>query len=181
MSGLLIRHAHEADYAHIDAVTAAAYAQYENAVPAAVFAAYVADLGLTPHQAHESEILLCEMEGRIVGSVLYYPNAALEGLGLPSTWAGFRKLAVDPRSRGRGVGRALVARCLELARASEAVALGIHTASFMEAACRLYEDLGFHRRPEHDLSAAEILGSADGAEGVKVIAYVTELSRPPRA
>lgn len=181
MSGLIIRHACEAEHAEIDAVTAAAYAQYEDAVPSAVYAAYVADLGLTAAHARESGILVCEMDGRIVGSVLFYPDAALEGLGLPSTWAGFRKLAVHPGFRGAGAGRALVARCLELARSSNAVALGIHTASFMQTACRLYEGMGFRRSPGHDLKASDILGSAEGAEGVDVIAYVAELPVPARA
>ena len=49
-------------------------------------------------------MLVAEVAGRLAGSVLFYADASTEGLGLPPGWVGFRKLAVDPRMRGHGLG-----------------------------------------------------------------------------
>lgn len=175
MSGPLIRRACAGDFAEVGDVAVAAYAQFADAVPPSIFAAYVADLRPAEDQVRDAEVLVCEVGGRIAGSVMFYADAALEDLGLPSTWAGFRKLAVHPRCRGSGAGRALVARCVQMARDNGAEAVGIHTASFMTAACRLYEGMGFRRCAEHDLTASDLLGSAEGAADVAVIAYRHDL------
>ena len=46
---------------------------------------------------------------------------------------------------------------------------------FMQAARRLYEQMGFERCPEFDISAAD-MGLGDGAEGVRIIAYRLDLA-----
>jgi ribosomal protein S18 acetylase RimI-like enzyme len=58
-------------------------------------------------------------------------------------------LVVDPAARGGGIGRALVAAALALARRAEAPAVGLHTSPIMVSALRMYEAIGFVR--EHDL------------------------------
>jgi ribosomal protein S18 acetylase RimI-like enzyme len=52
-------------------------------------------------------------------------------------------LAVDPRSWRRGLGRALVARCIELARERRCDAVRLWTDAANDRALRLYEKLGF--------------------------------------
>ena len=64
----------------------------------------------------------------------------------------FRLLAVDVTARAHGIGAALVRGCLE--RAGDRPVL-IHTTRWMEAAQRLYERLGFVRRPDRDVPYAE--------------------------
>lgn len=65
--------------------------------------------------------------------------------------ASFRFLAVAGRARGHGIGERLVEACLARARAAGAHRVAIFTMAFMEAAQRLYERLGFRRRPDLDV------------------------------
>ena len=160
----------------------AAYAQYRRHLPAEVFDAYLDDLRRVEADGQGAEVLVAEFDGRVVGSVVFYPDAGHEGLGLPKGWAGFRKLAVHPDARGRGLGRRLAQHCVERARAMGALTMGIHSASFMTAACKLYQRMGFSRCPEHDLRASAILGLAQppAEDDVVVIAYRMNLAGWPR-
>ncbi len=176
MTGILIRPALPHEIPQIAELSVAAYAQYRDAVPAPIFTAYVEDLrGLERHR-DEADILVAERDREIVGTVLFFADAASEGLGLPSQWAGFRKLAVHPGRRGQGIGLRLVESCLDRARRFGASAVGIHTSSFMSAACRLYERIGFQRCAQYDLSATDIMGMDSGVGDVRIIAYRADLA-----
>ena len=123
---------------------------------------------------NEATVLVAELDGRVAGSVLFYTDASSEGLGLPADWAGFRKLAVRPEMRGSALGRKLVQSCVDRARQLRAPAIGIHTSSFMNAACRIYARAGFRRSPEYDLTASEMLGVVSGSE-LSLLAYRLDL------
>lgn len=56
-----------------------------------------------------------------------------------------RKMYFLPALRGRGLGRALLERCIESARALGYRRMYIETLTGMDAAMRLYEKLGFQR------------------------------------
>lgn len=170
-TGLAIRRGARREIPQIVSVMEAAYAQYRGEVPPALFGAYLEDLRQLSVHWGEAQVLVAELDGRIAGSVLFYADASSEGLGLPRGWAGFRKLAVHPALRGRGLGRSLTEHCVEMADRVGVSAVGIHTASFMTAACRIYEQLGFRRCPEHDLRARDIVGVDAAAGEVTLIAY----------
>jgi GNAT superfamily N-acetyltransferase len=171
-----IRPARRAEKGELEALMVAAYAQYQDEVPSPLFRAYVDDLRDLSGDWDTAEVMVAELDGRIVGGVLFFPDASAEGLGLPAQWAGFRKLAVHPAGRGRSVGRRLVESCVAKAERQGAPALAIHTAAFMRAACRIYERIGFQRAPEFDLKASGILG-VSAAGDVDVIAYRMDLGR----
>ena len=157
-------------------MTVAAYAEFRDRIPAAIFEAYMEDLCRLAERWEEAEVLIAELDGRVAGAVTFYANASSEGMGLPQGWAGFRRLAVHPEMRGRGVGRALTTECVEAARRLAAPTVGIHTAPFMTSARSIYDRLGFRRCPEYDLRAAAILGrEADGGD-VAVMAYRLDLA-----
>ena len=59
-------------------------------------------------------------------------------------------LAVDPAGQGRGVGTALVAACLDRARAEGRRAVFLHSLPVMEGAQRIYARFGFRRVPDRD-------------------------------
>ena len=61
-----------------------------------------------------------------------------------------QRLAVAADARGGGVGRALVEECVARSRASGDVRLVLWTRSSMTSAQRLYERIGFERRPDRD-------------------------------
>jgi GNAT superfamily N-acetyltransferase len=90
-------------------------------------------------------------EGRVLGGVTYVddpsnPYAEFSG----RDEAGFRMLAVAPEAQGRGVGEALAAACIDLARAAGKRRLVLHSTPWMPAAHRLYRRLGFRRATELD-------------------------------
>jgi ribosomal protein S18 acetylase RimI-like enzyme len=64
--------------------------------------------------------------------------------------ASFRMLAVAPAASGRGVGEALVRRCIDEATSAGRTAMFIHSGSWMRGAHRLYDRLGFERRADRD-------------------------------
>lgn len=128
---------------------------------------YLAELVDVNARFAESEVLVAEQGGRIVGTVAFYTDVRFEGWSsLPAGWAGFRALAVAPRMRRVGIGKALVQRCIERTCDVGAKTLGIHTISGLKDAVRLYERLGFVRCPEFDLRAADIFPSENADEMV---------------
>jgi GNAT superfamily N-acetyltransferase len=142
--------------------------------------AYLAELLDVRGRFEVAETFVAVQDGRIVGSVAFYPDVVLEGWSnLPAGWAGFRALVVDPRARGAGIGRALVERCLERARDVGAPVLGIHTVALLDDAVRLYDRIGFVRCPEFDLRAAEVF-PAPGSDEMVGLAFRYDLRREPQ-
>jgi predicted N-acetyltransferase YhbS len=177
-SDLLIRPAIRHEIPVIEEVCVAAYAQYQDRVPAAVFDSYVEDLRRLAVHWNEAAVLVAESDGRALGCVLFYDDASLEGLGLPLGWAGIGKLAVLPDMHGRGIGRKLVENCVDTARRSGSQRIGLHTAPFMKAARSIYERMGFRRCPQYDLTASEMLDLDGAARDVQIIAYRLDLASP---
>ena len=174
---IVVREAAEADHPHIVAVLRAAYGEYARRLPAALYGLYLADLLDVDRHARLGRLLVAEVDGRIEGTGAFYPDASVQGLGLPAGWAGGRGLAVSPRTRGLGVARTLLAASERLARDSGAPVFAFHTAVFMTAAVRLYEGLGFRRSPEHDVDLGVHFG-LPGIRQVPIIAFRRDLTRP---
>lgn len=101
----------------------------------------------------EAELWLAVEDGRILGCVTWCPvGSPYRELAVDDAQGEFRGLAVDPEARGRGAGRALVAHCLEQARDQGMREVVLCSLPEMEPAHRLYESLGFGRRPDLDWS-----------------------------
>jgi GNAT superfamily N-acetyltransferase len=176
LANRLVRPAAAREIPEIEAVTVAAYAEFRDRIPAAIFDAYMGDMRRLADRWEEAEVLVAELNGRVAGTVTFYADASSEGLGLPKGWAGFRRLAVHPAMRGHGIGRLLTEKCLDTARRLAAPTVGVHTAAFMQAARSIYDQMGFRRCPEYDLRASEILGLEAGVAEVAVIAYRLDLA-----
>ncbi|MGL5811085.1 MAG: GNAT family N-acetyltransferase, partial [Nocardioides sp.] len=81
--------------------------------------AYVASLRDCARRAAEAELWVAQGERdgepEVIGTVTYCPvGSPWREIG-DSGEGEFRMLAVDPSAQGRGVGRALIGRCIELA------------------------------------------------------------------
>lgn len=98
-------------------------------------------------------LLVAELDGRIVGTVTFVlpGDPEWEGRAVPDGDCGFRVLAVAPGVEGRGVGRRLVEACLDRSRDRGCRRAIITSMSWMSRAHRLYEGLGFVRRPDLDV------------------------------
>lgn len=92
--------------------------------------------------------------GELVGGVVYFGDMAEYGSGGTATQqkdaSGIRLLAVDPRHRGLGAGRALTEFCVGLALAEGRGQVILHTTAAMKTAWNLYEKLGFERSADLD-------------------------------
>jgi ribosomal protein S18 acetylase RimI-like enzyme len=143
-----VRVARPEEYAHVGELTVAAY----KLLPVDhLFGGYDDGILDTAGRAKGAEILVAVEDDRVIGAVTYAADES-------SPWrewtepgeAQFRLLAVDADARGRGAGEALVRACMARA-AANGQPIVIHTTPWMEAARRMYDRLGFTRRPDRDV------------------------------
>ncbi|MEX1104179.1 MAG: GNAT family N-acetyltransferase, partial [Dehalococcoidia bacterium] len=159
------------------AVIRRANAEFAAQLPEDLFASYLASaLDLDGRLAAGGDVLVAKRDGRIVGTITYFREANDEGMGpgFPVGTAGIRATAVDPASRGLGLGTALVEACLERARADGRAAIALHTAAFMTAAMALYGRFGFVRRQSLDFSARDFFHYGSAAD-FTALAFVRPL------
>ena len=102
------------------------------------------------------------------GCVTYVDNASSRyAEALLDREASFRMLGVSTEAQGRGIGKALVVRCLDEARAAGRRAVFIHTGNWMTTAHRFYRRLGFVHVPERDWPVPEY--------GIVLLGYLRSL------
>jgi GNAT superfamily N-acetyltransferase len=157
MSDITIRVALGEEIDAARAVLGASYAQYEHSFPEENWVPYLADILDLEGRAPQSDLLVAERDGAILGCVSYFPPGAKTSYPSdsfsehwPADWAAFRLLGVDPAARGSGVGRSLTQACIDRARGSGAPMLGLHTTRHMSVAREMYERMGFARAPRFD-------------------------------
>ena len=137
--------------------------EYRAVLPARVFYAYMQNLRELVADAVARELMVAELNGHILGTIAFHPDASRQSWGLPKGWAGLRALAVDPTARGRGIGRQLAEACVLRAWRIGAPVACLHTSAFHRAARRLYQGMGFVRSPDHDLNVSDV--AAGGGDG----------------
>jgi len=95
-------------------------------------------------QSDTTRLLMAEEDDRYIGSL------TLVVFRIPSgTRARIEDLVVQETARGRGVGRALVQKAIEMTKALGAEAVDLTTHPSREEANQLYKKLGFVRRETH--------------------------------
>jgi ribosomal protein S18 acetylase RimI-like enzyme len=142
-----IRPALEAEYADIGALTVAIYVG-EGHVNAE--SPYVGELFDTAARARSAQVLVAARAGAVLGSVtIARPGTPYADIARAGELE-FRMLAVDPRSRGAGIGAALVDAVIDTARAADFDAVVLTTMPAMAAARRMYDRIGFTPVPERD-------------------------------
>jgi GNAT superfamily N-acetyltransferase len=109
----------------------------------------------------ETELLVAvSNEGKIAGAVVYFGDMQYYGSGGTATQeknsSGFRLLAVDPTTRGGGIGKILTQACIQKAKDSKRVQLIIHTTNAMQTAWKMYEKIGFKRSVDLDFMQGEL-------------------------
>lgn len=119
--------------------------------------ANVGELTLKP----DIELLVAHsVNDHILGAVVYFSDMKYYGSGGTATQeknsAGFRLLAVDPSTRGAGIGKVLVNECIRKAQASNLSQVIIHTTNAMQTAWKMYERVGFKRSEDLDFMQGEL-------------------------
>jgi len=89
--------------------------------------------------ARGGQIFVALQDSEVFGSCAIIPHG-------PGTFE-LAKLAVAPTARGRGLGRRLVEACLAHARLRDMRRVVLVSSSRLEPALKLYQALGFQRRP----------------------------------
>ena len=144
-SKLQIRLIREAEIAAVSELTVEAYtSSYE------INGNYLIELGQVAERVSTQQVWVAvdAVTNELLGTVSTpLPGARLSDFAQPSDMD-FRLLATSPAARGRGIGRALVEHCAELAKARGASRLVLHTGADMALAVRLYESMGFERLTE---------------------------------
>ncbi|MFL5820412.1 MAG: GNAT family N-acetyltransferase [Solirubrobacteraceae bacterium] len=109
------------------------------------------DLRTATHRARSGLVLVAATPDRtIVGTVTVGPASGRSGRRASPGDAELRLFAVADDARRRGIGEALLRRALAVAVAGDFRRVVLRTRPTMEAACRLYQRLGFVRAPELD-------------------------------
>jgi ribosomal protein S18 acetylase RimI-like enzyme len=127
----------------VNAIARAAFAEY--AAHYADWPSFIEGIGRMADLAADGDLLVAERDGRIAGAVVHVGPGRPRSAIFPGDWSVIRMLVVAPDCRGGGIGRQLVAACLESARAAGAPAVGLHTSPVMASALRLYTGIGFRR------------------------------------
>jgi ribosomal protein S18 acetylase RimI-like enzyme len=100
--------------------------------------------------ARSARVFVAERAGAVVGVVALVAPGTPECAVARAGEAELSRLVVSASARRLGIGRALVCRCHELARAAEWSAIVLWSRRYQVAAHRLYESLGYERVPERD-------------------------------
>jgi ribosomal protein S18 acetylase RimI-like enzyme len=161
-----IRPVREGEYLRAGEATAGAYREFVTPGQSG-FEAYltrIADIGA---RADRATVLVALIDGVIAGSA----TLELDSRVTPSTAeplapdeAHLRMLGVSPDHRGLGVGRSLVAACIELARNRGKRRLTLETSPLMVAAQRLYLTMGFTST-----------GERRTPDGTRLLAYTVDV------
>src|SRR5258705_6915003 len=109
----------------------------------------------------ETELLVAvPSDDRIAGAVVYFSDMKFYGSGGIATKeqnaAGFRLLAVDPLTRGQGIGKLLVNECIRKTKDKKLYQVIIHTTMAMQTAWRMYENIGFKRSEDLDFMQGKL-------------------------
>jgi ribosomal protein S18 acetylase RimI-like enzyme len=111
---------------------------------------YIGVLRDVAPRASDAELLVAADGGAVAGTVTFVPDGGPLGEIAGPDETEFRMLAVDPATRSRGVGTALLQKILDASRGRDGVVCS--SLPEMRTAHRIYERLGFRRVPGRDWS-----------------------------
>jgi GNAT superfamily N-acetyltransferase len=155
-AGFVIRTALPGEFCHLGELMVAVYSSLEGFPKRADQPQYyemLAGIGQLAENP-DTKLLVAVSGAELLGGVVHFSDMARYGSGGIATQernaSGFRLLAVAPQARGRGVGAALMERCIELARGENHGQVILHTTAAMQVAWRMYERRGFERSADLD-------------------------------
>ncbi|SDR92514.1 GNAT family N-acetyltransferase [Gramella sp. MAR_2010_147] len=112
------------------------------------------NIGDLTKKPHTDLIVAISEENEVMAAVVYFNDMSVYGSGGTATKeknsSGFRLLAVDPRFRGKGLGKKLSQVCIDKARKDGNEQVIIHSTKFMQVAWKIYKELGFKRSEDLD-------------------------------
>lgn len=157
MKGLKIRNAKLEEFEDIGKLMVQVYAQLEgfpNESEQPEYYKTLLNVGDFTNKDNTEILVAISEEHKVVGAVVYFSDLKNYGSGGTITKiknaSGFRLLSVDPRERGKGIGKLLSIECINKAKNRNQNQLFIHSTESMKIAWGMYERLGFSRYTEID-------------------------------
>jgi len=151
-----VRDAKPSEFAHIGQLMIAVYsalAGFPSPSEQPKYYEMLANIGKITERPG-TRLLAAVEDDAVLGAVVYFADMAQYGSGGTATQerraSGFRLLAVDPAAQGRGVGAALIERCIAQAREDGNGQVIIHSTAAMRTAWSMYERRGFVRSSDLD-------------------------------
>ena len=105
--------------------------------------------------AERCRLFVAELDGEVAAVVGFAPPEGPRRVLARAGEAELSRLAVAPKARRQGVGRALAELCGTEARAVGAAAIVLWSRPYQVEAHRLYGSLGYRRAPERDSRDAD--------------------------
>ena len=150
------------DATQINALALVAFEQFKDAY--LDWPTFREKVGRMSALADVGEIIVAEVNGKIVGAVAYVGPGAPKAEFFRPEWPIMRMLIVAPTSRSHGIGRALAEECLRRAKRDGASEFALHTSDIMQVALPMYKRMGFRW-----------VSAAPAIHGVEYGVYVKEL------
>ncbi|KGM14416.1 GNAT family N-acetyltransferase [Cellulomonas bogoriensis] len=145
-----VRPVRDVEVARVGELTAGAYLADELVAPDH---GYLGELRDAVRRAEQATVLVALVDDRVVGTItVASPGSPYAEVAAEGEWE-LRMLAVDPGTRGQGVGEVLLRAGIDRARTAGAAAVVLSTMPSMHAARRMYDRLGLVRCPDRDWPA----------------------------
>ncbi|WP_082096331.1 GNAT family N-acetyltransferase [Demequina flava] len=154
---------------------------------------YIPQLKDAKARAEVAELLMMtdgsDGSGAVIGTITVVPpGSELAELGTDDAYE-LRMLAVSPLERGRGIGAELTKAAMERVKEHGGKSIVLSTMESMNIAHRLYERMGFERRPDLDwtvidnddgtvrkVMGGEPVGDAEAGVAIRLLGYSWEAS-----
>jgi putative acetyltransferase len=134
----LIREIQPGDNAHLAVIIRSVLAEFKAHRPGTVYYDPTTDDLFALFRAPRSIYFVVEMGGKIVGGGGVYPTEAM-----PAGYCELVKLYLLPQTRGKGIGKALIDKCFEVARQIGYTGMYLESMPELKTAVGLYERCGF--------------------------------------
>lgn len=90
-----------------------------------------------------AECIVCENDDKeIIGMAFLVPKGHPTEI-YEKSWAYIRFVSVHPNYAGKGIGRQLTVKCIEIALKNKETIIALHTSEMMKKALKLYKSVGF--------------------------------------
>jgi GNAT superfamily N-acetyltransferase len=143
MTEIQIRNYESSDADNVNRVAVDAYGQFRDDFQD--WPAMLAWLSNASSLSATGNVIVGEVRGRFAGAVTYFGPDSQKDSFFDQRWSIIRMLVVDPRFRGKGLGRALSSECIARAKRDGAPAIALHTSPIMTVALPMYLRMGFVR------------------------------------
>ena len=159
----IVRDATRNEFSEIGELMVDVYSQLEGFPTKAEQPKYykmLANIGSLTRNPKTKLLIAITSSGKIGGGVVYFGDMKYYGSGGTATSqknaSGFRLLAVDPATRGKGIGKLLTNACFQLAKDENQNQMIIHSTKAMRIAWKMYEKMGFKRSKDLDFMQEEL-------------------------